>query len=81
MSIAETVYDLVLISNSAVIFKVIAAVIAVYVIGRLLGLWKKPGNYPPGPIGLPVVGYLPFLTDKPHEKLEKLRKKYGNIYR
>lgn len=38
-------------------------------------------RYPSGPAGLPVVGFLPFLGLKPHEKLQKLAQKYGNIFR
>ena len=34
-----------------------------------------------GPNGLPIVGYLPFLTSKPHQKLLQLSKKYGNVFK
>ncbi|XP_035227372.1 cytochrome P450 18a1-like [Stegodyphus dumicola] len=44
--------------------------------------WKKKGqNLPPGPIGLPFVGYIPFLTNKPYVKLQELAKIYGPVYR
>ncbi|GIY78733.1 cytochrome P450 18a1 [Caerostris darwini] len=42
---------------------------------------KKKLKLPPGPFNLPIVGYLPFLGNKPNEKFEELSKKYGNIYR
>lgn len=35
----------------------------------------------PGPTGLPVVGYIPFMTNKPYVKLTQLAKTYGPIYR
>ena len=35
---------------------------------------------PPGPWGLPVVGYLPFLGRKLHIGLTKLWRKYGDVY-
>ncbi|KAI1282017.1 Germacrene A acid 8-beta-hydroxylase [Halotydeus destructor] len=39
-------------------------------------------NLPPGPPGLPVVGYIPFLYRSfSHYDLFKLSKKYGSIYR
>lgn len=37
-------------------------------------------NIPPGPYGLPIVGYLPFLGQQPHKVLSQLGKKYGNVF-
>jgi Cytochrome P450 len=30
--------------------------------------------------GVPVLGYAPFLTGKPHEKILELSKIYGNVF-
>ncbi|KAI7746539.1 hypothetical protein M8C21_004681 [Ambrosia artemisiifolia] len=35
---------------------------------------------PPGPYGLPVVGYLPFIGSNLHERFTKLAKTYGPIF-
>ncbi|KAL0446022.1 UNVERIFIED_CONTAM: Labd-13Z-ene-9,15,16-triol synthase, chloroplastic [Sesamum latifolium] len=37
--------------------------------------------YPPGPWGLPVLGYLPFLHVNLHHQFTELAKKYGPIYK
>ena len=35
---------------------------------------------PPGPTGLPIVGYLPFLGKEPHKDIARLVDKYGNVF-
>lgn len=35
---------------------------------------------PPGPYGVPFLGYLPFLGEQPHLVLTKLGSKYGSIF-
>ncbi|KFM67323.1 Cytochrome P450 2J2, partial [Stegodyphus mimosarum] len=47
---------------------------------RIITYIIKRRNFPPGPIGLPVVGYLPFLTKNAHLKLTDLGKKYGEVF-
>lgn len=39
-----------------------------------------PTGIPPGPMGLPLLGYLPFLGDKPYLKFTELSKKYGPVF-
>lgn len=43
--------------------------------------WIKARHYPPGPIGLPLIGYVPFLGKFPSGTLWKLSEKYGDVMR
>ncbi|KFM68124.1 Cytochrome P450 2C23, partial [Stegodyphus mimosarum] len=61
---------------------VILLFLATYLIWMSLRIhWKKRSNdsWPPGPVGVPIVGYLPFLGKEPHKSLWKLKEKYGDI--
>ncbi|ESO90623.1 hypothetical protein LOTGIDRAFT_178826 [Lottia gigantea] len=37
-------------------------------------------NAPPGPQGLPLLGYLPFFGEFPYKTFKKLRRQYGDIF-
>ncbi|KAL2238082.1 cytochrome P450 76C1-like [Sesamum indicum] len=42
---------------------------------------KRRPSLPPGPHGLPIVGYLPFLRQDLHHQFTELASKYGPIYK
>lgn len=58
-------------------------IVAIFVIVLSIWLTRKPSEKKslPGPMGLPFVGYIPFMTNKPHVKLTQLAKIYGPMYR
>ena len=51
----------------------------------LLASWRRTKgsvqNYPDGPWGLPVIGHLPFLGERPFEKFAEWRQTYGAVFR
>ncbi|KAJ0716384.1 putative flavonoid 3',5'-hydroxylase [Helianthus annuus] len=42
--------------------------------------YSRKAHLPPGPYGLPVIGYLPFLSSNLHEKFTDIAHKYGPIF-
>ncbi|KAK1419070.1 hypothetical protein QVD17_28227 [Tagetes erecta] len=45
-----------------------------------LTVWYEGNRLPPGPYGLPVVSYLPFLGSNLHEIFTEMARKYGPIF-
>ncbi|XP_077487746.1 cytochrome P450 2J4-like [Amblyomma americanum] len=42
--------------------------------------WNMRRDLPPGPRGMPLFGYLPFMPKDGHRGIERLRQKYGNVF-
>jgi hypothetical protein len=60
-------------------------IVLIWVVRMLWKLFSANGNKsglpePPGPYGLPVVGYLPFLGSNPPLTFVKLAQKYGDVF-
>ncbi|XP_055641293.1 cytochrome P450 306a1 [Toxorhynchites rutilus septentrionalis] len=55
--------------------------IAITICTYIAWLFLNRRGKPPGPLGLPLIGYLPFIDpEKPYETLLKLAEKYGPIF-
>ncbi|KAG8181434.1 hypothetical protein JTE90_015453 [Oedothorax gibbosus] len=62
--------------------EILVALVVLLVAYFSLGAWNDwRSNLPPGPYGLPIVGYLPFLSKNAHLEFLKLGKKYGDVFR
>jgi cytochrome P450 family 2 subfamily J len=63
--------------------EILVALVVLVVAYFAMGAWREwRSNLPPGPYGLPILGYLPFLSlTAPHLDFLKLGKKYGDIFR
>ena len=53
---------------------------SVLILLRAYQVFQQLNKLPPGPWGLPFLGYLPYLTGIPHEQFYHLSKKYGSIF-
>lgn len=54
--------------------------VVVLVAVRLVQLYREQRRLPPGPWGLPVLGYLPFLKGDLHQQYKELSDKYGPMF-
>ncbi|KAG8182695.1 hypothetical protein JTE90_017673 [Oedothorax gibbosus] len=63
--------------NNFVLNAVVVILVLVFLFSTRRG---KNGKLPPGPFGLPLVGYVPFLTGNLHFDFVKLGKKYGDVF-
>ncbi|GFQ73967.1 cytochrome P450 2J2 [Trichonephila clavata] len=62
-------------------YQILVGICTFFVAYVILNLIKRlRSNFPPGPIGLPIVGYLPFLSQNTHLDFIELGKKYGDIF-
>ncbi|KAG8197777.1 hypothetical protein JTE90_006478 [Oedothorax gibbosus] len=59
--------------------EILIALVVLVVSYFLLNAWREWRYLPPGPYGLPIVGYLPFLSD-PLWDFHKLGEKYGDVF-
>ena len=51
-----------------------------YLILCLYRVWRENRALPPGPNGLPFVGYLPYINGDFHEELTSLSRKHGPVF-
>jgi cytochrome P450 len=54
-------------------------VFIVVLVVSLSFLKQKPKNFPPGPLGFPILGHLPLLGQSPHKRLLEWKKTYGPV--
>ncbi|GIY76742.1 cytochrome P450 18a1 [Caerostris extrusa] len=77
----ETYFDFKNISTVSVGLLVVAVSFVILKVFQEIVYWYKVGRkLPPGPIGLPIVGYLPFLGKEPHKKFWNMKAKFGDIF-
>ncbi|GAV79640.1 p450 domain-containing protein [Cephalotus follicularis] len=65
--------------------EIITILVTVFALIWFLCIFRKSNKdnvpLPPGPLGLPIVGYLPFLGNNLHHEFTKLGQIYGPIYK
>lgn len=53
--------------------------VAVFVLTLCYMRSRRKKDFPPGPRGLPIVGYVPFVSGNIGEKFFKMKGKYGSV--
>lgn len=61
-------------------FSTLLVFLIVLVFVRLIQIFRECKSLPPGPWGLPIFGYLPFLKNEMHLHFGELAKKYGSLF-
>ncbi|XP_055909303.1 cytochrome P450 18a1 [Eupeodes corollae] len=64
--------------HTLLVFLSIISVIKI--IQWLMNLYKELKSLPPGPWGLPVIGYLAFMGNEKHTRFMELAKRYGTLF-
>ena len=64
-------------SNSLILF---ISLFTYFVCKVIYNEYEMRKKLPPGPIGLPFVGSLPFLKGKPSKTFVEMAKKYGPVF-
>lgn len=61
------------------VLEIVFSLLVAWILYKLWRVLTDPCKIP-GPWGLPLIGYIPFLGSRPHETITKLANKYGNIF-
>lgn len=62
------------------LFRTLCVFVAALLVVRLVQFLSELRRLPPGPWGVPVLGYLPFLKGDLHLHFHKLVEQYGSIF-
>ena len=65
---------------SQCLWHTLAVLVPMYLILCLYRVWRENRALPPGPNGLPFVGYLPYINGDFHEELTSLSRKHGPVF-
>jgi Cytochrome P450 len=57
-----------------------AALLVTTIIQWIVSIYRETKTLPPGPWGVPFLGYLAFIGNEKHTKYAKLAKQYGRIF-